>query len=98
MSWCSLRKQHTAVKYCINAVETVDLRAGGAEILESISGEQSRKEMKTNSGRHMDQMIRTQDNNPLVLYAAFISFLLFSVFSVIILRRLSEAVFSLKEL
>lgn len=86
------------MQYYINAVETVDLRAGGSEVLESISGEQSRKEMKTNSGRHMDQMIRTQDNNPLVLYAAFISFLLFSVFAVIILCRLSEALFILKEL
>lgn len=89
---------NTAVQFCINAVETVDLRAGGSEILESISGEQSRKEMKTNSGRHMDQMIRTQDNNPLVLYAAFISFLLFSVFAVMILCCLSEALFILKEL
>lgn len=88
---------NSAVQYCINAVETVDLQAGGSEILESISGEQSRKEMKTNSGRHMDQMIRTQDNNPLVLYAAFISFLLFSVFAVIILCRLSEALFIIKE-
>lgn len=89
---------NTAVQYCINAVETVDLRAGGSEILESISGEQSRKEMKTNSGRHMDQMIRTQDNNPLVLYAAFIFFLLFSVLTVIILYRLSKVLFILMEL